>query len=98
MKELIPEFYNHDTSILLNVQKLDLGVLTSGPAVNDVELPKWACSAEEFLQIMRDGRSEVTQPSRANTSATTCMSGSISSLATSKPVKLPKKLTIVGSL
>jgi factor associated with neutral sphingomyelinase activation len=48
VKELIPEFYQPPGDFLLNLQNLDLGVRTDGVRVNDVILPPWAKSAEDF--------------------------------------------------
>lgn len=53
VKELIPEFYGEDTSFLINKQRLDLGHTQSGQLVDDVELPRWAKSADHFLEVMR---------------------------------------------
>ena len=53
VKELIPEFYQHDTDFLVNRQNLDLGRRQNGKAVGDVELPKWARNAEHFLETNR---------------------------------------------
>ncbi|NXS81636.1 FAN protein, partial [Erpornis zantholeuca] len=41
-KELIPEFYENDSSFLVNSLKLDLGKRQGGKMVEDVELPPWA--------------------------------------------------------
>lgn len=53
MKELIPEFYGLDDSFLMNKGKLNLGNRQNSKKVNDVKLPKWAKSAQDFLQINR---------------------------------------------
>ncbi|KAM9050522.1 protein FAN isoform 4-T4 [Megaptera novaeangliae] len=53
-KELIPEFYGDDVSFLVNSLKLDLGKRQGGQMVDDVELPPWAQSPEDFLQKSRD--------------------------------------------
>ncbi|OWK04214.1 hypothetical protein Celaphus_00016273 [Cervus elaphus hippelaphus] len=52
-KELIPEFYGDDVSFLVNSLKLDLGKRQGGQLVNDVELPPWAQSPEDFLRKSR---------------------------------------------
>ncbi|XP_065759071.1 protein FAN [Muntiacus reevesi] len=52
-KELIPEFYGDDVSFLVNSLKLDLGKRQGGQLVNDVELPPWARSPEDFLRKSR---------------------------------------------
>ncbi|XP_023573448.1 protein FAN isoform X2 [Octodon degus] len=53
-KELIPEFYGDDVSFLVNSLKLDLGRRQGGQVVDDVELPLWASSPEDFLQKSRE--------------------------------------------
>ncbi|XP_069931160.1 protein FAN isoform X2 [Oryctolagus cuniculus] len=53
-KELIPEFYGDDVSFLVNSLKLDLGKRQGGQLVDDVELPPWASSPEDFLQKSKD--------------------------------------------
>lgn len=49
-KELIPEFYENDSSFLVNSLKLDLGKRQGGKAVEDVELPPWASGPDDFLR------------------------------------------------
>ena len=53
VKELIPEFYMDNTDFLENKMKLDLGIRANGKRVDDVKLPKWANSAEDFLRKNR---------------------------------------------
>ncbi|XP_008565172.1 PREDICTED: protein FAN-like [Galeopterus variegatus] len=53
-KELIPEFYGDDVSFLVNSLKLDLGKRQGGQMVDDVELPPWALSPEDFLQKSKE--------------------------------------------
>ncbi|XP_040597407.1 protein FAN isoform X1 [Mesocricetus auratus] len=53
-KELIPEFYDEDVSFLVNSLKLDLGKRQGGQMVDDVELPAWASSPQDFLQKNKD--------------------------------------------
>ncbi|XP_037023439.2 protein FAN isoform X1 [Artibeus jamaicensis] len=53
-KELIPEFYGDDVSFLVNSLKLDLGKRQGGQPVDDVELPPWAQSPQDFLQKSRE--------------------------------------------
>ena len=53
VKELIPEFYMDNTDFLENKMKLDLGIRQNGKRVDDVKLPRWASSAEDFLQKHR---------------------------------------------
>lgn len=40
--QLIPEFYENDSSFLVNSLKLDLGKTQGGKIVDNVELPPWA--------------------------------------------------------
>ncbi|XP_038245725.1 protein FAN isoform X2 [Dermochelys coriacea] len=49
-KELIPEFYENDSSFLVNSLKLDLGKRQGGKMVEHVELPPWALDPDDFLQ------------------------------------------------
>ena len=50
MKELIPEFFLPErVDMLLNTQNLDLGTRANSKRVDEVELPKWAASPEDFL-------------------------------------------------
>jgi factor associated with neutral sphingomyelinase activation len=49
VKELIPEFFMENTDFLNNSLQLDLGVRTNGKRVDEVKLPKWADSIEDFL-------------------------------------------------
>ncbi|KAL8182100.1 UNVERIFIED_CONTAM: hypothetical protein K2H54_043888, partial [Gekko kuhli] len=53
-KELIPEFYENDSSFLVNNLNLDLGRTQGGKMVENVELPPWASDADDFLQKSRD--------------------------------------------
>ena len=53
-KELIPEFYlSEDGDFLKNTRNIDFGVRHCGTPVGDVELPPWANSPEEFVQILK---------------------------------------------
>ena len=53
VKELIPQFYTPGcTSFLLNGSGTDFGCRTGGERVEDVELPPWATSADDFLEKM----------------------------------------------
>lgn len=54
VKELIPEFFMDNTDFLENKLKLDLGTRANGKVVDDVKLPNWALSADEFLKINRE--------------------------------------------
>ncbi|EPY80289.1 protein FAN-like protein [Camelus ferus] len=51
---LIPEFYGDDVSFLINSLKLDLGKRQGGQMVDDVKLPPWARSPEDFLRKSRE--------------------------------------------
>jgi len=53
VKELIPEFFMDNTDFLDNKMKLDLGVRANGKRVDDVKLPSWANSTEDFLRKHR---------------------------------------------
>jgi factor associated with neutral sphingomyelinase activation len=53
VKELIPEFFMDNTDFLENKMKLDLGIRQNGKRVDDVKLPTWASSAEDFLNKHR---------------------------------------------
>lgn len=53
VKELIPEFFMTSTDFLENKMKLDLGVRANGKRVEDVKLPTWAKSSEDFLNKHR---------------------------------------------
>lgn len=53
VKELIPEFFMDNTDFLVNHMKLDLGTRANGKKVEDVKLPSWANTAEEFLRKNR---------------------------------------------
>ena len=52
VKELIPEFLSSE--IFENINKIDLGVRQDGTKLDDVKLPPWAKSAEEFVRIQRE--------------------------------------------
>uniref|UniRef100_K3W8J6 BEACH domain-containing protein n=1 Tax=Globisporangium ultimum (strain ATCC 200006 / CBS 805.95 / DAOM BR144) TaxID=431595 RepID=K3W8J6_GLOUD len=52
VKELTPEFYC-DGNFLRNVNKFPLGKRQDQHVVNDVQLPKWAATPEEFIRIHR---------------------------------------------
>lgn len=57
LKELLPEFF--DTSgkpgeFLKNSYSLELGMKQDGTAVDDVQLPKWASSPEDFIRKNRE--------------------------------------------
>ncbi|KAJ3389835.1 Neurobeachin-like protein 1 [Lobulomyces angularis] len=53
VKELIPEFF-YLPYFLKNENKFDLGKKQNGELVDDVILPTWASSREEFIRIHRE--------------------------------------------
>ena len=53
VKELIPEFF-YFPDFLRNSNKFDFGKTQSGEVVDDVILPNWASSPEEFVKIHRE--------------------------------------------
>ena len=54
VKELIPEFFMENQKLMFeNDMKLDLGVRANGKRVDDIKLPKWATSSEDFLSKHR---------------------------------------------
>lgn len=54
MKELIPQFFKTEPDFLQNKLKSDLGTRTNGKMVDDIKLPNWAQSAEDFLKKHRE--------------------------------------------
>lgn len=54
VKELIPEFFMDNTDFLENKLKLDLGIRTNSKRVDDIKLPTWAQSSEDFLKKHRE--------------------------------------------
>ena len=54
VKELIPEFYHGTGEFLTNSQGLTLGNKHSGDVINDVILPPWAKSPEDFVKKNRE--------------------------------------------
>eukprot|EP00055_Hartaetosiga_balthica_P012007 m.56608 g.56608 ORF g.56608 m.56608 type:complete len:931 (-) comp7806_c0_seq1:882-3674(-) len=53
VKELVPEFFMTSTSFLQNNHNLDLGITQNGERVENVLLPPWASTPEEFLKRNR---------------------------------------------
>jgi len=53
VKELIPEFYEGKGEFLVNARHLDLGTRQNGRKVDNVELPPWASSPEDFVKKCR---------------------------------------------
>lgn len=52
--ELIPEFYHSSGEFLMNIHNIQLGKpKNSEVRLNDVELPKWAKSHKDFINICR---------------------------------------------
>lgn len=56
VKELLPEFYGTNTDFLVNKLHLKLGARQNQKIVDNVKLPKWAKTPEEFLKINRQGK------------------------------------------
>eukprot|EP01029_Cantina_marsupialis_P010680 TRINITY_DN24262_c0_g1_i1.p1 TRINITY_DN24262_c0_g1~~TRINITY_DN24262_c0_g1_i1.p1 ORF type:complete len:1021 (+),score=217.16 TRINITY_DN24262_c0_g1_i1:120-3182(+) len=54
VKELIPEFYDGDGAFLLNSQNLEFGERQNGEKVDDVTLPPWAKSPQDFIEKNRE--------------------------------------------
>lgn len=52
-KELTPEFYFGDGSFLVNKTNLELGLNHLQQKVNDVTLPQWASSPQDFVMKNR---------------------------------------------
>jgi hypothetical protein len=52
VKELIPEFF-YLPEMFLNLNKFNMGLTQDKHQVNDVELPKWAKNAYDFVRINR---------------------------------------------
>ncbi|XP_059049861.1 protein FAN-like [Achroia grisella] len=55
-KELVPEFYDTDAKgdFLVNIYEIDFGERHDGSKVNNVALPPWASSPEDFVVKLRD--------------------------------------------
>jgi hypothetical protein len=53
VKELIPEFF-YLPEMFKNVNKLNFGTTQDGRRIDDVELPPWASSPEDFVRINRE--------------------------------------------
>jgi hypothetical protein len=53
VKELIPEFFCLP-EFLMNRNKFDFGVKSTGTSIDHVELPPWAKTPEDFIRIHRD--------------------------------------------
>lgn len=56
VKELLPEFYGSNTDFLINKLHLKLGIRQNSKMVNNVKLPKWAKTPDEYLYINRQGK------------------------------------------
>jgi hypothetical protein len=52
VKELIPEFF-YLPEMFMNLNEFNLGLTQDKQRVNDVELPKWAKNAHDFVRINR---------------------------------------------
>jgi hypothetical protein len=53
VKELIPEFF-YMPEFLLNSNNFNLGVKQTGVPLNDVQLPPWAATPQDFVRINRE--------------------------------------------
>ena len=53
VKELIPEMY-YLPEMFTNTNHIAFGIKQNGEAVDDVQLPPWATSAEEFVRLHRE--------------------------------------------
>ena len=53
VKELTPEWFT-TPEMFKNINNFDLGKTQDGEMVDDVELPAWAATAEEFVRINRE--------------------------------------------
>jgi hypothetical protein len=53
VKELIPEFF-YQPEFLYNLNKVDLGRTQNGLVLDDVVLPAWARTPEEFIRLHRE--------------------------------------------
>ncbi|KAJ3354915.1 Neurobeachin-like protein 1 [Entophlyctis luteolus] len=53
VKELIPEFF-YMPEFLVNENKFDLGTKQTGARLDDVHLPPWAATPEDFIRIHRE--------------------------------------------
>ena len=53
LKELIPEFYEQDTSFLYNLNNIELGIRSNKEKINNVILPPWANDGIDFLRKNR---------------------------------------------
>jgi hypothetical protein len=53
VKELTPEWFTLP-EFLVNVNNFNFGRVQDGQKVDDVELPPWAKSAEDFIRINRE--------------------------------------------
>ena len=52
-KELVPEFYGFQGDFLVNYLGIDFGKRSNGRSVQDVELPTWAETPQEFTSKLR---------------------------------------------
>ena len=53
LKELIPEFYDGDGLFLVNGRNVPLGMTQRGRRLNDVVLPPWCASPQDFVRRHR---------------------------------------------
>lgn len=101
VQELIPEFF-YFPDFLRNMNKFDLGKKQDGTQLNDVVLPPWAKTPEEFVRINRDALESpyVSEHLHGNSHfvSYSVKNGSISSLDLNREVEMPWRLTMVFSL
>lgn len=102
VKELIPEFY-YMPEFLVNSNNFNLGVKQTGVPLNDVHLPPWAATPEDFVRINREAlESEYVKIECCETCIDCisvmfqliCTSGSILCLDSSNADEMLKKLTM----
>ena len=53
VKEITPEWFT-TPDMFRNINNFDFGLTQDGEVISDVELPKWAKTAEEFVKIHRE--------------------------------------------
>lgn len=52
-KELVPDFYGHDSDFLVNYMGINFGTRSDGRPIQDVELPPWAKTPQELTSKLR---------------------------------------------
>ncbi|KAG8318886.1 Neurobeachin-like protein 1 [Homalodisca vitripennis] len=103
VKELIPEFF-YFPEFLKNLNKFDLGLLQgTKERVNDVVLPNWASSAEDFIYkhrkaLLRERRSQTSSGSVCGASSLNSSSSGNRSGAMCGICLLPCRLELIAWL